>query len=422
AQDEATLRLGYRFKPEFILKEKEVCSQSWIKGINTTKLNGANPGDFRFFYTVEHLSWNTDPNTIPVIVSDSFLIAKKFGTYKLGLSVDHFGCISESSQKEQIKVNGPFTDLKVKSLNCKNNQLELQFKASYYTKKQLLYKYNSYIDTLNPNISPQIVHYKGGYFEFKAWNDSFNCYEKQSAPHEEFKVYNPQVTLKQSPECAPSVVTFSHNGTINEFEWQLPGGGLSHLQKDNMTFYEPGKFKFVLTGYYEDKDCIDTNVINFTVKGEISRSSVQLIGECHPLKLLLYDSTFGSNDSKRQWRIDNKTIDATGVITEYTPMSYLRTYSFITVTHLVRDNSGCTTQKKFKIQNPTPVVDHSIDRNIDCREPLFHFKSTKAANNIHKPIKSVWEIDDSIIFHGEYFNRRFEERGMHYAKLTVTNA
>src|SRR5690606_30844718 len=26
AQDEATLRLGYRFKPEFILKEKEVCS------------------------------------------------------------------------------------------------------------------------------------------------------------------------------------------------------------------------------------------------------------------------------------------------------------------------------------------------------------------------------------------------------------
>ncbi len=410
--DTGEVSVGLRFKPTFKLDQDHICNEGLLTYTNTTHDSIKKKVRFELITVNDSGEYKN---------SESRLYTKVGGKHKLNLIAIHFGCRTPSDTCDTVMVHGPYPRLTTVPLNCQNTSIKITTDKTWANRSMLTFPTDTfYRDTTF------IYHYKSdkqNIIVYTAYNDTFNC-KDSSIYRPSLPFYDVGFNFSQDKICAPSKLTVSHSGSLKNGKWDFGNNDTITSLKQVRTYNNPGQYKVYLTGLFGDEECPDTNFVIINVKGVPSKSSVKKIGNCMPFKLDLHDSSYGTDNTDREWVINGEIypISNKSMSIDFTSFNK-ESDSFVTVYHVIKDNSSCITSMEYKI----PVIAHSVGydyrRNNNCDTPIFYFESKVVdGNSTVKPYSYLWKFEDGRTFNQETPPPlKFKKIGYNYFTYTVTD-
>ncbi len=408
--DTAEISVGKKYIPSFKILQKHLCNKDTIHYINTS--HDSIKKKVTFFLSVVDSTGS--------IFKDSMFNTEKGGKHLIRIVARHFGCETESENADTIYVHGPFMSLAVRFVDCKYNMVA--FKPDYSWANRLLLTKN-YFDTLPhklPYKQKELFTPYGSPFIFKAWNDTFRCFDSLKrwpmAP-----VHDLGLDYSQNQNCAPAKATMLHNGNLKNAKWIFPNGDTSIAKKTSFVFKEAGVYKIYLVGHFDSSLCQDTNIIMFHVEGATLKGHAFASSKCMPITLNLSDSLAGKDNNYHTWRIGDQIVEAKGLTTLFNIQSMPQKDSMITVRHIVQSAKGCTSEKEYLLPFGGPKANYIYQRFTICDTPVFYFKSYIDSSLTKYPVTFKWVMSSGLVSKAQDFNAKFKTMGMNYFTLSITD-
>jgi gliding motility-associated-like protein len=420
-EDDAEVQVGNKYKPKFEITQRDICGRKDTVFFKNTsddsiKLNK----DIRFSLMVFDTATDLSDTTNSKFVKSNILKTYRGGWHRIKIVATHFGCNTESDEYDSVYSHGPYISLKVRTLNCRNDKVVIEPTYSWGNRYELKDNKNRILPY--DSDTPLIANYIDEIYTFKAWNDTFNCEEKEITPEGlPYKVHNPGLYHLLNQECAPAKVTLNHNGTMKWFKWLMPNGDTSFAKSISMDLKNKGAYQFKLLGYYDSTYCIDTINRNIVINGVELKSKIVSSGICMPIQLSLYDSTAGTDDNLHIWSIngDNKIVNS--LKTDYTVNSLFSGDSMIRIIHKVQAPNGCMSEKEYNLPYSGPTATYKIQRFTICDTPVFYFKTFVDSSRTKFPVTYEWTMSDGSKNTNANFNSKYKTMGMNYFTLSITD-
>lgn len=414
--DNAVVELGLHHPPTFTLKKKDYCNREALEMVNTSHDSVKNYPGIKFLLRFQDSSANTLDSMQPSFIYDSIIRTFKGGMYKIKLVAVDRGCETESAMADTIYVHGTYPKLQVRSLNCKNSKVLV--KAGYsWANRVELYRVKTRIPYSDSLIAPYL---QGDYYELKTYNDTFGCADTlREVPH--ITYHDPMIGHELSQPCAPSTGIFTHGNQLKQSKWKFSDGDTFRSSAFSKLFTKGGKYKVLLTGYYDSSNCLDSNFIEFTLDEVALRSRIISSGKCLPVTLSLYD-TSASDNSLHTWKVNGQEFVTKDFKTDVVIDNIASGDSVIRVKHKVQSPTGCVSEKEFAVPVAGPVIRYTITRFANCDTPVFYFKTFVDSQRCRFPLTYRWESSSGYLANQPASNTQFKNIGMEQIRLTVTDA
>ena len=413
-RDTAEISVGNKYVPTFYIKNYHICGKDTIHYVNTTPDSIKSKLKFSFKFVPQN-----DYDTGSYVHKDSLIVTKRGGIHVLKMKAEHFGCETESEVTDTVYAHGPYISLHVRSLNCRNDMVEVL--TSYKWGNRYSLKKDDTME-MPYHLGRFQQKYEPNYYVFRGWNDTFGCYDTIIQPQVPLgNVYYsaPEFSLNQN--CAPAKGTFISKGNMKKVKWVFPNGDSSTKHESYHTFTKAGTYKVLLVGTYDSTNCPDSNILTVYVDGIKLRSTVLSSSKCMPMKLTLIDSTAGTDNHYHTWNINGEIIEAKDFKTEYTLNSGKSGDTAIKVKHTVVSPKGCSSEKEDLVPYSGPVASYDIRRFSICDTPVFYFKTFPDSSRTKFPLTYKWKTSSGLEINTQNFNSKFKTMGMNYVTLTVTD-
>lgn len=416
-KDSVKISVGRHYIPTFDIKEKDICGTQKVHFENYTNYSLPPGEQLKFaFETVDQFPGDTGSG---LGYRDSIMKTDRGGRHVLRLIAKHFGCKTPSLMSDTVYAHGPYLDLMIKSLDCRNTRIQLTPSFSWGNRYELWKD-----DTIRMPLKQTIQLWDPNKYVLKGWNDTFGCYGEVNPIGPPFFNYQLDVQSKISQECAPAAANFkSMNGLPKRIKWLIDGKDSLIGADVNFTFKEPGKKNIVATAIFDSIDCPDTVKFSLQVKGVRLRSNVISVGKCMPLTLQLVDSNAGTDSDVHTWMVNDSFMEVDQKITNFV-LPYLPAGNTnIKIKHIVSGSGGCSTEKEYNIEYNGPVVTYEIRRfTALCDTPVFYFKSFIDTSKTKGPLSFHWQTDKGYESFEQNAGNKFRQMGVHHLTFTVTDS
>lgn len=411
--DTAEISVGNQYVPSFFIKEKDICGIQKVYFENTTDDSLKKFLTFSFD-NIDQYKGDTG-NFFDI--KDSVITTGRGGRHVFKMFAHHFGCSTPSEVTDTVYAHGPYLDLGISSLDCRNSRVKLTLGYSWGNRYEF-WKDDTILMPLN---SPIIQNWDPNRYVLKGWNDTFGCFnevEPIGPPPYDHQLY---VNHTQNQDCAPAIVNFTSNALPKTVKWLFDGKDSLFGKNVNYTFKEPGLKEVIAVGNFDSIECPDTVRLYIQVKGVMLRSSVVNTGSCMPWTLLLIDSAVGTDQNFHTWMIGDSLIDASQVTTPFVVNSLTQGTNEIKVKHIVSSIDGCSTEKEYNVPYRGPLAKYEIKRFTICDTPVFHFSAEVDTQFYKLPLKYHWKTDKGYETNAAKHSKKFSQMGMHYLTLKVTD-